>query len=45
MREFALGHLLVRAGEIVEATVETPLDLSAEIDAELAAGIDAGSPS
>lgn len=45
VREFALGHLLVRAGEIVEATVETPLDLSAEIDAELAAGIDAGSPS
>lgn len=45
VREFALGHLLVRAGEIVEATVETPLDLSAEIDAELAAGIDAWSPS
>ena len=35
--EFALGHLLVRDGQVVGVTVEPPLELTAEVDAELAA--------
>jgi phosphoribosylglycinamide formyltransferase 1 len=37
VREFALEHLVVRAGEVVGATVEAPLTLTAEVEAELAA--------
>jgi phosphoribosylglycinamide formyltransferase 1 len=37
VREFALEHLVVRAGEIVGVTVEPPLELTAAIDDELAA--------
>ncbi len=44
VREFALEHLVVRDGEIVGVTVEPPLELTAEVDAELAAGERAGSP-
>jgi phosphoribosylglycinamide formyltransferase-1 len=35
VREFALEHLVVRDGEIVGVTVEAPLELTAEVDAEL----------
>ena len=37
VREFALEHLLVRGGEIVGVTADPPLELTAEVDAELAA--------
>jgi phosphoribosylglycinamide formyltransferase-1 len=37
VREFALEHLLMRGGEIVGVTLDPPLELTAEIDAELAA--------
>jgi phosphoribosylglycinamide formyltransferase-1 len=37
VREFALEHLRVRGGEIVGVTVQAPLDLTAEVDAEVAA--------
>ena len=37
VREFALGHLQVRGGEIVGATAAAPLELTAEVDAEAAA--------
>jgi len=36
VREFALEHLLVRDGAIVGVGVEPPVDLSNEVDAELA---------
>ena len=37
IREFAEEHLVVRAGEIVGVTVEAPLLLTPEVEAELAA--------
>ena len=37
VREFAEEHLVVRAGEIVGVTVEPPLQLTPEVEAELAA--------
>lgn len=46
VREFAQEHLVVRAGEIVGVTVEAPLMLTPDVEAELAADereADAGS--
>jgi phosphoribosylglycinamide formyltransferase-1 len=37
VREFALEHLLMRDGEIVGVTLDPPLELTAAVDAELAA--------
>jgi phosphoribosylglycinamide formyltransferase-1 len=42
VREFAEEHLVVRDGEIVGVTVEPPLELTAEVDAELSADDRAG---
>ena len=38
VREFAEEHLLVRGGEVVGVTVQPPLTLAPEVEAELAAG-------
>ena len=38
VREFAEEHLLVRGGEVVGVTVQPPLTLTPEVEAELAAG-------
>lgn len=43
VREFALEHLLVRDGVIVGVTADPPLELTAEVDAELAADERGGS--
>jgi phosphoribosylglycinamide formyltransferase 1 len=42
VREFAEEHLVVRAGDVVGVTVQPPLTLTPEVEAELAAGERAG---